>query len=71
MEQPRMRLFGGPHDGRELPIAEVGKVNRLLVMVDEPDPTHKVVYEIRLSALEAEQQDVIYDFVGTLIATIE
>ncbi|MGV9282146.1 hypothetical protein [Streptomyces sp. NPDC003730] len=40
-------------------------------MSGEPDPTQEALYEIRLSALEAEQQEVIYDFVGTVLASME
>lgn len=67
----RMRLFGGPHDGRTYPVPETGKVERRIIVSGEPDPTQEALYEIRLSALEAEQQEVIYDFVGTVLASME
>ncbi|MEU0018017.1 hypothetical protein ABZ173_10140 [Streptomyces rochei] len=66
-----MRLFGGPHDGRTYPVPENRKVARRIIVVGEPDPSQEALYEIRLSALEADRQEVIYDFVGTVLASME
>ncbi|MFG3085098.1 hypothetical protein [Streptomyces parvulus] len=67
----RMRLVGGPHDGCDMPVPETGKVDRWIIKFGEPGPDQESLYEIRRSALEADRQEVIYDFVGTVLASME
>ncbi|MFI1371318.1 hypothetical protein ACH4UY_04810 [Streptomyces longwoodensis] len=65
-EIPRMRFFGGPSDGLDRPGPEDYTTGRVALVRCEPDPSQFAVYVLRVSALEAEEQQIIYDYAGML-----
>lgn len=65
---PRMHFYGGPYDGLEWAVPRNNKVDRLILVAYDPDPSQLALYGIRESALEAEQQEIIYDFAGMISA---
>ncbi|MFK0124910.1 hypothetical protein ACIQSP_16535 [Streptomyces nigra] len=70
-EHPRIHFYGGPYDGLYWPIPKSNRVDRLLLVAYEPDPSQLALYGIRESALEAEQQEVIYDFAGMIPVSVD
>lgn len=67
----RIHFHGGPNDGLDWPSPKGGRVDRLILVAYDPDPSQLALYGIRESALEGNQQKVIYDYAGMISARAE
>ncbi|MCX4827155.1 hypothetical protein OG746_26825 [Streptomyces sp. NBC_01016] len=67
----RIYFYGGPFDGLDWPWPKSDKVDRLILVEYDPDPTQLALYGIRESALVAQDQEIIYDYAGMISATAE
>ncbi|MFF6829615.1 hypothetical protein [Streptomyces longwoodensis] len=70
-EIPRIRFFGGPSDGLDRPGPEDYTAGRVALVRCELDRSQFAVYFLRVSALEAEEQQIIYDYAGILTFAAE